>query len=448
MPDAHNPAPAAPPPNKRKYCDASILIFINFMYHCNFVFMGATFKDLQKYFEINDEVRTLLRLAFVLPSMFSSPVFGYLTDRFSRKYLVALGVGVWSFSNLCASFAPKLWLFLVMVALAALGEACVNVVAPTLLSDLFVGDMRSRLLCVYYLTRPVSIGIKFLVRTLAPILFSNWMWCLRLLVVVGVVNMVLALVMLHEPARGELDGRQMEVTMFDEDLKYLLRNRSYLITTLALSAVRYCTGTLGLWFSPLLYKGLKIKYPDIEPHSVYSSNDLMFFLGGSLGLLVAYLISRNVKETYPRGDPMICSMGVLAAMPFIFLATELTYTDKYATYGVLFLGFFFLSMIWAITTDICLGVVVPSRRGSAIGIMLFATNALGHAWSSEITRLVAAGLTRYYDRKEKNPSNDVYAIQHAVLLTLLVAIVGGILYFVASLFIADDLKKAKGDATE
>ena len=107
-----------------------------------------------------------------------------------------------------------------------------------------------------------------------------------------------------------------------------------------------------------------------------------------------------------------------------------------------------MNMIWAITMDIFVGVVVTSMRGSSIGIMVFVVDALGDAGSPYITGLVSGGLYSHYQSQEHHPDNLFHALQHAGFLTLLVATVGGVLYFVASLFIADDLKKAKGDATE
>ena len=52
----------------------------------------------------------------------AAPIFGYLGDRYSRKYLMAIGVVIWASLSLTASFMPSYWYFLVIRALIAIGR--------------------------------------------------------------------------------------------------------------------------------------------------------------------------------------------------------------------------------------------------------------------------------------------------------------------------------------
>ncbi|XP_063906150.1 protein spinster homolog 3-like [Zophobas morio] len=455
MADNRNPATAAAPPDPsspsppldiRKIFDSFIIIFNVFMIKINDIIRETFLKYLQEYFCLDEWGMRHIEHVFAVTFLLSSSIFGFLTDRFSRKYLIVFGVGVLNVSILCESFVSAYWIFLVLHALETLGITCVYVVSLPMLGDLFVGDIRSRMLCVYYLMRPLSRMIVLLVRTQIQILLGSCWSSLRASFVVGVVNVVLGLLVLREPPRGEVDGRQMEVTPIEEDLKYLLRNRTYMMTTLALTAMACCQGALTTLFGTLLFDGLKINNPDLDPYVVSSIFELIIHMSSIVGLLAAYLISRKLKEKYPRADPLMCSIALLTATPLAIITTYLSNKDQISTYVVLFFGNVCLNMIWAITMDICLGVVVPSRKGCAIGTTLFFAFGLGSTWSSDITKIVSDGLYHYYQSLEEHPDNKFYGLQHACFLSLVGLIVGAVLYFAASLSITDDLKEAKGNA--
>ena len=192
---------------------------------------------------------------------------------------------------------------------------------------------------------------------------------------------------------------------------------------------------------------MKITYPNSDHPREETVLGLILCPSGCLGILGAYLLSRHFKKKYPRGDPLICSVAVLTSTPLFFIVTYLMKTDEYATYVVLFFGLFCLNMIWAVTADVCLGVVVPSRRGSAFGIMACVVHAVGDLGSPYLTTLVSNGLYYQYQHEEPHPQNEYLALQHAGFLSLLVAVTGSVLCFMASIFIVEDLTKTQGDTT-
>ena len=48
----------------------------------------------------------LLQTAFIICYFLSAPLFGYLGDRYSRKWLMVLGMLAWSTCTLIATFMP------------------------------------------------------------------------------------------------------------------------------------------------------------------------------------------------------------------------------------------------------------------------------------------------------------------------------------------------------
>ena len=54
---------------------------------------------------INDLEGGLLQTAFIVSYMLLSPLFGYLGDRFTRKYIVTFGIVTWAAFTLVGSFS-------------------------------------------------------------------------------------------------------------------------------------------------------------------------------------------------------------------------------------------------------------------------------------------------------------------------------------------------------
>lgn len=61
-------------------------------------------NDIKTFFNINDAKAGLLQTVFVISYMICAPVFGYLGDRYNRKFLMAFGVFLWSLTTLFGSF--------------------------------------------------------------------------------------------------------------------------------------------------------------------------------------------------------------------------------------------------------------------------------------------------------------------------------------------------------
>lgn len=71
-----------------------------------FVLLGVL-PDIQKWFNIDKTKAGLLQTIFVCSYMVFAPLFGYLGDRFSRKYVMAIGITIWSATTFLGSLMGK-----------------------------------------------------------------------------------------------------------------------------------------------------------------------------------------------------------------------------------------------------------------------------------------------------------------------------------------------------
>ena len=181
-------------------------------------------NDIREEFNANNAMMGLLQTAFVIAYMIFAPLFGYLGDRYSRRAIMATGVFVWCVFTVLGSFVqgpgpseaaeedrwanPDYWKFLACRAMVGIGEASYSTIAPTIISDMFVKNMRSRMLAVFYFAIPVGSGLGYIVGAETAKVAGDWHWGLRVTPIVGVAAVILILLVMIDPPRGESEGHQ------------------------------------------------------------------------------------------------------------------------------------------------------------------------------------------------------------------------------------------------
>ena len=66
--------------------------------------------------------------------------------------------------------------------------------------------------------------------------------------VLGTVAVLLIIFVLVDPPRGEAEGQEnLQASSYSEDLKHLMTNKSFVLSTLGFTCVAFCTGALSWW---------------------------------------------------------------------------------------------------------------------------------------------------------------------------------------------------------
>jgi len=71
----------------------------------------AVLKDVKKFYSIDNSQAGMLQSSFIISFMVFSPLFGYLGDRFSRKWIMTTGILFWSGFTLASSFVSSQVIF-------------------------------------------------------------------------------------------------------------------------------------------------------------------------------------------------------------------------------------------------------------------------------------------------------------------------------------------------
>lgn len=222
-----------------------------------FSFSGVL-GSVQEYYGISNGHAGLLQTAFVASFMIFAPLFGFLGDRYDRKWVMIFGITIWAAATLWGSFMTGYKGFMVMRALVGIGEASYTTIAPTIISDLFVKEMRSKALAIFYFAIPVGSGLGYVAGKALADLFGEWQWALRGTPILGIVAVVTIFLFVKDPPRGESEGHdQLKATSYSEDLKDLGTNKSFIFSTLGFTCVTFCTGALSWWGPKFLQDSIK-----------------------------------------------------------------------------------------------------------------------------------------------------------------------------------------------
>lgn len=231
-----------------------LIIFFSYL----FLILGVL-PDIQKFFKIGDDEGGLLQTAFILSYMIFAPIFGYLGDRYSRKHIMAFGIALWGITTLLGSFMPDFKWFIIFRAMVGIGEASYSTIAPTLISDMFVHNLRSKMLAFFYFAIPVGSGLGYIVGAETARIMGSWEWSLRVTPILGAVAVIL-IMFIEEPARGQSEGTvHMESTSYVEDVKDIVKNRSFMLSTAGFTCVAFVAGALAWWGPKFMHLGLQLQ---------------------------------------------------------------------------------------------------------------------------------------------------------------------------------------------
>lgn len=515
--------------NMRQWITVAVLVYVNLINYMDRLTLAGILTDIQHEFNANDAMMGLLQTAFIVSYMFFAPLFGYLGDRYSRKAIMAAGVFLWSIFTLIGSFMSgsgkmdcsgftdqaekavcelearprwdnmEYWAFLACRAMVGIGEASYSTIAPTIISDMFVKDMRSKMLALFYFAIPVGSGLGYIVGSEAAAAGGHWQWGLRATPIAGCVATILILALLIDPPRGESEGHsQLEASSYTEDLSSLAKNKSFVLSTLAFTCVTFCTGALSWWGPKYIEKGMETMAEHDRPFDI--KNVALFFgvvtmMSGIVGVPLGMTLSTSLKSKYPRADPIICAIGLLSSAFFLSIGMFLCHINTLAAFLFLFVGEVALNLNWSIVADMLLYVVVPTCRSTAEAIQILASHMFGDAGSPYLIGVVSDALRQYMttsgyicsmddlNLSEENTSdspgtnfttvftnnssslflnstisssevhpcaisNTYFSLQYSLFTSCGIEVIGGILFFVTAVFIVRDKESCEASAVE
>ncbi|HEX3797909.1 MAG TPA: MFS transporter [Verrucomicrobiae bacterium] len=358
----------------------AILTGLNLFNYLDRYVLSAVLAPLQKDLHINDGDAGRIMTAFMIGYFVTSPFFGYLGDRFPRKWLIAGGIFVWSIGTVLTGFAATFGVLLGYRVLVGLGEASYATISPSLISDNYETKRRNNALTIFYVAIPVGAALGSII---GAQIAEHYTWR-DAFIWAGAPGLVLALVLLpfKEPERGGKDGTKTSETPTVKDILNLVRIPDYMLVVAGYCAYTFALGAFGLWGPTFL----------VRVHNVPVANAGSFFgavlvISGLVGTLIGGFAATRWQKRDPAGYAWTLALSVLAAVPFVVAAFMLK--ETWASMASLAVAMFLLFLCTGPVNTLIIETVPVNLRSSAMALSIFAIHLFGDMWSSEIVGRLA-----------------------------------------------------------
>ena len=333
------------------------------------------------------QVSLIIGTAFALPiAIFGLPL-GWAADRFSRRWVIFLGVAVWSLATVSCGFADSFTSLFFARAMVGVGEAALLPAAYSLMSDAFPRDRVTTATSIFQssgkLGSAVAFGLGGVIIAFAaslgavnlPFRGETAPWHL-VFILRGAPGLLLSLLAFSfpEPARkntvartaGDKGGKNSQL------LKQFVTGHWQLLALMITSfcAIAICGYSLGSWIPTYIDRRFgwePIQYgPALSVMNIVAAGALIVN-----GRIVDFLYGRGMKDVHLRFYSWLL-LGLMPAFAYMFFA------GNPWVFLLLYAAVQLATMPFMVYMAAVLALIAPSTvRGQMMGVFLFFIQILG-----------------------------------------------------------------------
>lgn len=343
-----------------------VLFAINAMNFFDRVIGGAVAEPIRKEWQLSDSALGALGTAFTLLYAFAGVPLGRLSDRVSRKALLAGGVFVWSLLTALSGVARTFWELFAMRLGVGVGEAVCAPAATSLIGDLYPPQRRSRALSLFMMGLPIGIALSFFVGSRVAQAYG-WRAAFLVAGIPGLLFVVAAMFIVEPPREAGRTGEAVP-----HPYRSLLRIPTFWWIIVSGALHNFNMYALGNFIAPLVirYHGVGLKQAGLVSMLIYG-------LSGIPGLLAGGFLADALGRKRKDGRLLLGTVCILLSVPLMVVALlqpprAIAPFVAFATLGCM-LMYVYYSTVYAAIQD----VVEPRLRGTAMALYFFAMYVLG-----------------------------------------------------------------------
>jgi MFS family permease len=352
-------------------------------------------EPMKRDLHISDtQIGMLQGLAFALLYTFLGLPIARLSDRYSRRAIIAGGVFIWSImATLCGLARSAMQLFVARVGVGV-GEAALSPAAYSIITDSFPLSKLGRAFGVYNIGITIGAGTAFLVGgiVVAAVSHAGATYTLPLIgevrawqmvfIVTGAPGILLPLLLLtfREPARRGLLRKQSAAEPaaaplrppLSEVLSYVWLNRKfYGLYFVALALLSMCGYCVAAWLPTALIRAYGVTAGQVGKVLGVST-----ILMNSTGMLLAGILCDRLTRQGRRDAPIIvalisaCGIAAFGSLPAFMPSVPLIWVALFVA-GLTFNAYNGVG-------PMAINQVTPNQyRAQVSAVYLFVVNALG-----------------------------------------------------------------------
>jgi predicted MFS family arabinose efflux permease len=394
--------------------------------------IAVLLEPIKAEFELSDtQLGLLTGIAFALFYATLGIPIAWLADRYNRRNIIAVAMGLWSFMTvLCGMATGFVSLFLARIGVG-IGEAGGLPPSASLVSDYFRPERRARIFAVLASAVPLGVFVGFLLGGWVAE-FYGWR---AAFIVAGAPGILVALVLwltLREPPRGFSDkrGAAEPAPPFKETLRYLAGLKSYRQIVLGTAIVTLGAVGSGIWIPSFFIRthGMGIAEIGTWLAFIYGGGGAIGTISG--GFLAEYLTEKTGDQ---RWYVWVCAIATACLLPFAFFVYLWPHPVPalLVHIGTTILMHMFMGPVGGTVQNLA----GPGRRAMAAAINLLMVNliALG------LGPLIVGAASDYF-----SASYGTDALRYSILTVVVIAFSWASLHFyLASRTLRQDLASAQ-----
>ncbi|MBV9874291.1 MAG: MFS transporter [Verrucomicrobia bacterium] len=338
--------------------------------------IGALLTPIKNELRLPDQQLGQIGAIFFLASSFTSPIFGYLGDRFPRKPFILGALTVWNLAAICCGLTSSLTLLLVWRALVGLGQGCYETLLPGWIGDSFKPRWRSGVFGIINSTAPVGAAIGFLAGSyLATQL--NWHYAFILTGAPGLV-LAAAFVFAKEPMRGQSEeGKVILTTPTLRQTLQALSSPLFLVFLIGGMAFITGLGAISTWGPSFLHRAYGLTN---EQASGFFATG--WASAGCLGVLVGGWIGGIWRRNNPLAYSLIIIISSTVTAPALFIA--FLGQSALLSQSFILVEIFFTSLCFGPINALLLETVPVNQRSAASALFVICAYGLSNVISADL----------------------------------------------------------------
>ncbi len=360
----------------KKYAVYGSLILLTLIYVNSFfvrqivAVLGVEIR--QAFLLSNFQVGLLYGTAFSFIYAFAGIPMGRLADKTSRKWIICIGLFVWTLMTFLSGFATSFAFLVTARMLVGLSQAMLSPAVYSYLADLFPPEKRATIFSFYASGIFLGIGASFLIGgTIAN--EYDWQTSLIAVSVPGFLLVPFAIWFIKEPKRTST-GKSDEATIAT-DIWEILRKRTVQYHLIGFSFLA-CSGYTILAFVGTIF------------NDVFGRPDLTPFYGWFIfGVGITVILSGRIADYLARKNPsrrfLLGIVAALAGLPFYGLGFFANSAE--AAFILIGIGVLFSSSYNGVAAALIQFFVTKKQRALAGGIYLFVISIAGFGLGPPVT---------------------------------------------------------------
>lgn len=349
-----------------------LLTGLNFLNYVDRYVLPAVQPEIQKEFHLTDAQLGFLTTTFFIGYIITAPIFGWLADRYPRKYIMAAGALLWSGATLLTAYTHTFDELVIRHIVVGVGEASFATIAPAFLADLYSEERRGRVLAFFNIALPFGAAAGY---ALGGALVGSHGW--RMPFYVGALPGVLlglAVAGLREPPRGQRD--LVSESAERGSVIGLVHNAAFWTAVLGMAMLTFSEGGLSQWMPTFLnrVRGIPLQKSDLFFAISTGFNGIVATLIG--GWLADRMLRRNSAANY-------WISGAAMLLGFAPMAVAL-WGPPSATFPAIFIGEFMLFLNTGPLNAAIVNSVSAKIRARALAISIFTLHLLGDVPSPQL----------------------------------------------------------------